>query len=193
MARSIIQNNKVQSVTTQNDQTITADQVIVALSPSQASDLLAPLIKLNKPIEYPICTVYLQYSADTRLPSPMLGLSGTIGQWIFDRSEQSIGLMAVVISAPGKHEALNNNLLVEKICQEIHQLLPTMPAVAEHSFVIREKRATFACFVDIEQSRPQCKTAIDGLYLAGDFIANAYPATLEGAIRNGESCAKQLL
>ncbi len=189
----IVQDNKVQGVMTQGGQTITADQLIVALSPSQTSDLLAPLIKLNKPTEYPICTVYLQYSSDTRLPSAMLGLSGTISQWIFDRSEQTAGLMAVVISGPGKHETLDKKQLVEKVCQEIHQLLPAMPATVEHSFVIREKRATFACTVNVEQSRPQCKTAVEGLYLAGDFVANAYPATLEGAVRNGESCAKQLL
>ena len=189
----LVQDNKVQGIMTHDGQTIAADQLIVALSPSQTSDLLTPLIKLNKPAEYPICTVYLQYPTDTRLPSPMLGLSGTISQWIFDRSEQSAGLMAVVISAPGDHEALNKNQLVEKVCQEIHQLLPTMPVMAEYSFVIREKRATFACTVDIEQARLQCKTSITGLYLAGDFVAYAYPATLEGTIRNGENCARQIL
>lgn len=189
----ITRQNKVQSITTQDGQTLSADHIIIALSPSQTADLLSPIIELDKPIEYPICTVYLQYSADTRLPSAMFGLSGTISQWIFDRSEQTAGLMAIVISAPGQHEKLSKQQLAAQVCQEIHQLLPYMPATAKDSFVIREKRATFACTVNIEQSRPQCATAIEGLYLAGDFVANAYPATLEGAIRNGENSAQQLL
>ncbi len=189
----IIQQNEVQAITTQDGQTLSADHIIVALSPSQSADLISPLIKVHKPAEYPICTVYLQYSADTRLSSAMFGLSGTISQWIFDRSEQTPGLMAVVISGPGPHEILKKEQLIAKVCQEIHQLLPQMPATVENSFVIREKRATFACTVNIEQSRPQCETSIEGLYLAGDFVTNAYPATLEGTIRNGVNCAKQLL
>jgi uncharacterized protein with NAD-binding domain and iron-sulfur cluster len=68
-----------------------------------------------------------------------------------------------------------------------------MPKQAEQGLVIREKRATFACTVGIEKQRPQHQTAIAGLWLAGDYVANSYPATLEGAIRNGESCAKVLL
>lgn len=185
----VVQQNKMQSVITQNGQTLSASDVIVALSPSQTSELLSSVVKLDKPQEYPICTVYLQYSADTRLPSAMFGLSGTISQWVFDRSEQTPGLMAVVISGPGQYEALSKEQLVAKVSQELHQLLPHFPQAAEQSFVIREKRATFACTVDIEQSRSQAKTDVEGLYLAGDFVANSYPATLEGAIRNGENAA----
>ena len=127
------------------------------------------------------------------LPSPMIGMTGTISQWVFDRSAQSPGLIAVVISAPGEHEKLTKAELVSLVSKELHNLLPYLPEQASDSLVIREKRATFACTVNIEQKRPLSETTISGLWLAGDFVANGYPATLEGAVRNGKHCAELLL
>jgi uncharacterized protein with NAD-binding domain and iron-sulfur cluster len=53
--------------------------------------------------------------------------------------------------------------------------------------VIAEKRATFACTPGLR--RPQCVTQIKNFYLAGDYTASDYPATLESAVRSGISCA----
>jgi len=75
----------------------------------------------------------------------------------------------------------------------VHQLLPDFPEKADEGFVIREKRATFECTVESHRDRPECVTAVPGLWLTGDYIASDYPATLEGAIRNGEHCAQLLL
>lgn len=188
-----IQENKVQGVTCQNGHKIFANNIIVATSPGHSADLLSPYLTIHKPTEYPISTVYLQYQSSIRLPSPMIGMTGTISQWAFDRSAQSSGLIAVVISAPGEHEQLTKAELVSLVSKELHTMLPSLPEQAKDSLVIREKRATFSCTVNIEQERPFCETSIGGLWLAGDFVANGYPATLEGAIRNGKHCAELLL
>jgi len=189
----IIEQDKVLGILCQDGTQLLADNIIVATNPSQSTELLAEYVTFDKPTEYPICTVYLQYHSDTRLDKPMLGMTGTLSQWIFDRSEQTPGLMAVVISAPGSHEAMTNEVLVKHVCQEVHSLFPKLPKIVNDSLVIREKRATFACSVGVEKTRPTSQTDIHGLYLAGDYIANSYPATLEGAIRNGENCAQYLL
>ena len=188
-----VKNNKLCAVETNDSVHLEAKAVIIATNTSQAFSLLSPDYSIDAPVEYPICTVYLQYAAEVRLKAPMLGMSGTISQWLFDRSEQTPGLIAVVISGPGKHEKLTKEALTTLVCREVHQLFPEMPEHSNHAFVIREKRATFASSVDIESKRPQHQTGIAGVWLAGDFVANNYPATLEGAIRNGENCAKQLL
>ncbi len=188
-----IQQGKVHGIRIHDGNTIVAEHVILATYPTHLSSLLAPHIDMPTPQTLPICTVYLQYPEATRLGQAMLGMSGTLSQWIFDRSQQHPGLMAIVISGPGEHESLDKQSLIDIVSQEVHQLFPHLPAQAQSSFVIREKRATFASTVGIQQQRPNHKTAIEGLWLAGDFVGNDYPATLEGAIISGQDCAKHII
>ncbi|MDT8370588.1 MAG: hydroxysqualene dehydroxylase HpnE [Gammaproteobacteria bacterium] len=186
-------NGQIKGISTNDGNTYLANHVIIATGPSQCADLLSPMLAMTQPDQLPICTVYLQYGQEVRLPAPMLGLSGTHSQWIFDRSLQHPGLMAVVISGPGQHENRSKQALIECVSAEIHQLIPSLPAQAQSACVIREKRATFASTIAYQQQRPTHKTSTRGLWLAGDFVANNYPATLEGAIRNGEKCAHAIL
>lgn len=122
----------------------------------------------------------------------MFGMTGTVSQWIFDRSNQHPGMMSVIISGPGTHMTLDNNSLAAKVSAEVFQFFPHMPSQVEDSLVIREKRATFACTTAIQNQRLQHKTTVEGLWLAGDYCDTGYPATLEGAIISGENCAKQI-
>ena len=55
--------------------------------------------------------------------------------------------------------------------------------------MIKEKRATFAATPGIEALRPGATGPIDGLYLAGDWTATGWPATMEGAVRSGYAAA----
>jgi uncharacterized protein with NAD-binding domain and iron-sulfur cluster len=122
-----------------------------------------------------------------------MGFSGTLTQWAFDRSEQQPGLIAIVISGPGSHESLTNQQLTDQILTELLSASIINNTTTIDQLVIREKRATFAAVKGCSESRPNSKTTISGLWLAGDFVKNAYPATLEGAIINGYSCAQQIL
>ncbi len=170
-------------------------QVICAVPPFRVADLLGQLTPLQPVLEQiaafqyqPIYTVYLQYAASTRLPFPMLGLSKALSQWVFDRGTLSgqAGLMAVIISAEGEHEALPHAALAETVTRELHEQLG-FPAQANWSQVIAEKRATFSCQPAI--ARPGNVTPIAGLFLVGDYTASDYPATLESAVRSGIQCA----
>jgi squalene-associated FAD-dependent desaturase len=170
-------------------------QVICAVPPFRVRNLLGHLPSLQPVLDQidalqyqPIYTVYLQYAASMRLPFPMLGLSNALSQWVFDRGALSgqAGLMAVVISAEGAHEALPHTELAEKAVRELHEQLG-FPAQANWTQVIAEKRATFTCLPSI--IRPNNVTPIPGLFLAGDYTACEYPATLEAAVRSGIQCA----
>ncbi|MDB2705623.1 hydroxysqualene dehydroxylase HpnE [Pseudomonadota bacterium] len=189
----LIDENKVTGIQLQDGSILNYNNIIVACSPAHSIDLVVDHIAINKPLNYPIFTAYLQYPADTRLSKPILGLTGTVSQWAFDRSEQTPGLMAIVISGPGKHETMTNDELSLLLSRELRQMCPDLVAAPLDSLIIREKRATFASTVNIEKQRPNAYTDISGLWLAGDYVANGYPATLEGAIRNGEQCAKLIL
>ena len=42
-------------------------------------------------------------------------------------------------------------------------------------------------------TRPENRTAVERLYLAGDYTAGGYPATLESAVRSGVRAAELVL
>ncbi len=179
---------------------ISCQNLVVAVPPQQLEKLLRPhplLDKITANIQHlhyqPIVTAYLQYPAKTRLTTAMQGLSGTIGQWVFDRGLlcKQEGLLAVVISGEGPHMQMDNDSLLKALHAEVIKLFRQPPELLD-ALVIREKRATFSSKVNIASHRVANSTAMKGLYLAGDYTATGYPATLEGAVLSGVTAAKLL-
>lgn len=183
-----------------NDQFHAAEHIVLATPPYATAPLLTPFPLLTElasglqRFQYePICSVYLKYPEAVQLPVAMLGMLGSVGQWAFDRRLcGQAGLIAVVISSSGIHMTWPNTQLVETISTELANLFPTWPQPIKTQ-VIREKRATFASLININQSRPTNLTKVKGLWLAGDFTQTGYPATLEGAVRSGVQCARQIV
>jgi len=169
---------------------------ILAVGPHQVDALLdrfaalAPMRQNIAAFVYePIYTCYLQYPPQVTMPQPMTGFDGGSVQWIFDRGRLNgiSGLLAAVISARGAHQASSQDVLADAIHRELGAFLPGLPAPL-WSRVIAEKRATFSCRPGLV--RPENRTAVDGLYLAGDYTASDYPATLEAAVRSGMLAAR---
>jgi squalene-associated FAD-dependent desaturase len=172
---------------------------IVAVGPhrleSVVGDLAAmePVLALLRRFEYrPIYSIYLQYPEHTTLPAPMIGLTGALGQWAFDRGRLcgQPGMIGVVISGDGPHEALDQDTLAAQVHSELADRWPGLPA-PRWGRVIAEKRATFACVPGLE--RPANLTGVPGLFLAGDYTQSGYPATLEAAVRSGVAAARLVL
>jgi uncharacterized protein with NAD-binding domain and iron-sulfur cluster len=115
-----------------------------------------------------------------------------LAQWLFDRGALcgQNGLIAAVISARGRHLDLPTAQLEARIHDEIAALVPDLPAAMKIQ-TITEKRATFACVPGLQ--RPASETGLPGLWLAGDYVAGDYPATLEGAVRSGVAAARRIL
>jgi len=169
--------------------------VIIAVSPARVEKLIETLPKLNHAIEQtltyqyqPIYTVYFQYPPGTRLPAVISGLSGSIGQWVFDRGQLcgQNNIISVIISAEGKHQQLTQDELALKVAKELNRAFPALAKPLWHK-VIAEKRATFSCEPNLP--RPTNRTLQPNVFLAGDYTYPDYPATIEGAIRSGIYCA----
>ncbi len=178
------------------EKTETYAQVICATPPHRTVDLLAglpalaPVAACISRLQYqPIYSVYLQLAARLPLPAPMIGLSGGMLQWVFDREALcgQAGLVGAVISAEGPHQGLPHETLVTRAVAELAEAFGPLPKL-QWSQVIAEKRATFACTPGLE--RPTQVTPLPGLYLAGDYTESDYPATLEAAVRSGLTCAR---
>lgn len=173
--------------------------LICAVPPHRLPPVVAGLPELASAVEQvsgfqyqPIYTIYLQYPGSVALPAPMLGLGGGLAQWLFDRGAicGQAGLIAAVISAEGPHQRMPHDELAQRIHAELGRHFGPLPAPLWQR-VIAEKRATFACAVDLQ--RPPQRTPLKNFYLAGDYTESDYPATLEAAVRSGTSCARHVI
>ncbi len=176
------------------------DAVIVATDPERATGLLSavPGAPVLPAFEHePITTCYLQYDANTRLAQPFLALLDDAdkchwGQFVFDRGQLlagQAGLLAVVISTSAQALASGQDAMAEAVARQLAETLRQPALLAPRwSKVISEKRATFVCTPAL--ARPAVETGLHNLFLAGDYVASDYPATLESAIRSGVTAAR---
>ena len=170
--------------------------VILAVGPHQIDPLLDrfPMLATTRQslaaFAYePIYTCYLQYPPEVAMPQAMTGFDGGAIQWVFDRGRLNgtAGLLAGVISAGGVHQNVSQDVVASAMHRELSAFLPGLPQPL-WSRVIAEKRATYSCRPGL--ARPGNQTAVDNLYLAGDYTACDYPATLESAVRSGVLAAR---
>jgi squalene-associated FAD-dependent desaturase len=167
--------------------------VVLAVAPYHLAALVPELAPRVGHLAWePIVTSYVRYPDTVRLPQPMLGVDAGLAQWLFDRGALcgQHGLIAAVISARGRHLDLPVAELEQRIHEEIARIVPGLPAPLAVQ-TITEKRATFACVPDLE--RPPTRTELPGLWLAGDYVASDYPATLEAAVRSGVAAARGII
>lgn len=181
--------------------TLPADHVVVATGPSAAHQLLSghealrPLAsQISRLNAMPITTLYLQYPKDVKMERDFSGLVGTTTQWVFDRGRLTgeNGLMSAIVSGPGEHMQWDAQALTDHMVSEIARAFPAWP-VPQETWLIREKRATFAATRGVQSLRPGHTTPVNGLWLAGDYTDTGYPSTLEGAVRSGTRTAKAIL
>lgn len=141
----------------------------------------------------PIATIYLGWHEPVILP-PAIMLdedreAGSPGQWLFDRGRQAeLRIGAIVISARDRVGDLDAQALGAATAAQVSRQLRLPPPAGIR--VLTEQRATWRCTAD----RP--RLAIDaladgapGVWLAGDYLEDDYPATLESAIRCGRRTA----
>lgn len=168
--------------------------VILAVAPQHLAGLAAAVPALESVIRdittyryQPIATGYVQYAPDFRLDNPLFALADCPAQFVFDRGQShgQAGLLAFVASAA---ENLPENWLdqAEARLQRI-----TQPGTPRWRKCIVEKQATYACVPN--QARPTHRTPHPRIFLAGDYTAGAFPATLESATSSGVQSATTLL
>ena len=175
------------------------DHVVIATAPYHVAALLesfpamAGLVEQIGQLKHePIVTAWLAFDGPLNFPEPMIGLNGGYGQWAFDRSvlDGLEGLVGVVISASGAHQEISKDALEIALREELQAALGPLPAL-KWAQIITEKRATFACTPGLR--RPGTVTPEAGLWLAGDYVASDYPATIESAVQSGVIAGRSIL
>jgi len=83
--------------------------------------------------------------------------------------------------------------IVDMAVKEAQEFFPAARAAKlMKSTVIKEVHATYSPRPGIDRHRPQPETAWPRVFLAGDWTATGWPATLEGAVRSGYLAAEAL-
>jgi zeta-carotene desaturase len=117
--------------------------------------------------------------------------------WVFNKSKiygsdtTTRQYLSLVISGAASLLAVDSSDLVKGALKDLSAAFPTVRnAELVHSLVVKEKRATFSPFPDVEAHRPSSKTQFENLFLAGDWTDTGYPATIEGAVLSGRKAAE---
>ncbi len=175
------------------------EHVIWATDPVRAGRALSGLGGLQTVCESidrlehaPIVTVYLRYDVPGALfAQGMTGDNRGPAQWFFDRGLLcgQPGWVGAVLSAASRWRGIPREDLAARVARQAQPLVADrLPS--EH-LVVTEKRATLQCVPNLR--RPDQRTPLPRLHLAGDYTASDYPATLESAVRSGRLCARAVL
>ena len=140
----------------------------------------------------PIVTVHLWFHGPVLLDEPFIGLLGRTTHWIFDK-RGIFGAAATHLTLVSSDAAAiverSNAQLVEVALEDLRRAVPMARGVPlRHALVIRERHATFSLAAG-EPERPNTRTVVRGLFLAGDWIETGLPGTIEGAVVSGYRAA----
>ncbi|WP_158746110.1 hydroxysqualene dehydroxylase HpnE [Acidisphaera sp. L21] len=160
------------------------DGIVLAVPAAVAQSLL-PGLTAPEAFE---SIVNLHYRHDMA-PGPVgfVGLLGTTAEWVFVKP----GVVSVTISAANRLIDRPASDLAATVWPELCAALgiaKPMPAWR----VVKEKRATFAATPAENRKRPGARIGLANLALAGDWTDTGLPATIEGAIRSGQTAAAAL-
>jgi len=186
-----------------DDEELLADAVVVATEPHTAEQLL-PEGALANPRGWserlgtsPIVNVHLVFDRQVMADEFVAGVDTPV-QWIFDRTRQS-GLgsgqyLALSLSAADDLVKRPVAELRELFVPEVRRMLPAAAAAQlVDFFVTREPDATFRAGRGTRRFRPGVRTQLPGLFVAGAYTDTGWPATMESAVRSGETAAGAVL
>lgn len=142
----------------------------------------------------PIVSAYLWFGTPVT-DLPFAGLVEGEWQWIFNREAVTVHPgtgHAVTLVRSAAHDWMDRDRdhLVRSALETVQAYFPRAArATLRHALVIKEKRATISPLPGMTRLRPGSRTPVPGLLLAGDWTATGLPATIEGAVRSGHTCA----
>jgi squalene-associated FAD-dependent desaturase len=179
--------------------------ILTELLPGEVKQKDAAFKNLENLKDAPITGVHLWFDREV-MKEPFLTLLDTTTQWIFNKtalygSPNGGGknvtngqYLQLVISASYDLLQKPRQEIIDLCLKEVRQALPAArDAALVKATVIKEAAATFSPEPGVDRWRPKQETSIRGLFLAGDWTATGWPATMEGAVRSGYLAAEAVL
>lgn len=180
------------------DEKFMANAIVLATSVDQMQRLL-PFLPESKQladslghfITSPYITTHLWFDREfTDLHHA--ALLDTKYQWMFHKSRirewpaEKGSYIELVIGGSRELLPAGREELVQLALDELALFFPESRNVTlVKSGVLKEARATFSVTPGLERYRPAQQSPWPGIFLAGDWTATGWPATMEGAARSG--------
>ena len=161
---------------------VAADEAVVLALPAWVAASLLP--GLTVPDEHrAIVNGHFASRAPAGAPA-MLGLLGGTAEWVFALPDR----LSVTVSAADALVDHDRETLARRFWADIQAALGFAAPLPAWQ-IVKEKRATFAATPAQNARRPAARTRWRNLFLAGDWTQTGLPATIEGALRSGETAA----
>lgn len=177
----------IPGIVLRSGQTMRFDRVVLAVPGHERNRLLG--IREAAVETRPITNVHLWFDEEIRLPQPLVGGIGTLGQWFFDIGQQM----------PEEHGRHRHFCIVisdapagppdsEALVRELSRMLGHRSLRPHHARIVHERRATVLV-------RPSTPPALPpGLLDAGEHPRpGQLPATIEAAVIRGMQTADTIL
>lgn len=185
---------------------VTFDYVVLAL-PFDGLERILPNSSASEPLRTalarfetsPITGIHLWFDRVISDLDHAVLLDRTI-QWMFHKSKLQKrdnnghgSYVELVVSASKTLVDKSRQEIVELALNELREFFPeARGATLLKSTVIKEVHATYSPRPGIETERPRPETVWPRVFLAGDWTATGWPATMEGAVRSGYLAAQSL-
>ncbi|MEZ6087847.1 MAG: hydroxysqualene dehydroxylase HpnE [Pirellulaceae bacterium] len=135
----------------------------------------------------PITGIHL-WSDRPLTDQPHLVFVDKVSQWLFRPAYASDSphrvYHQVVVSA--SRDLPSRERLIEIVWEELRMLLPhAKEANLVDAKVVTDPKSVFSVSVETERERPESKTRLENLWLAGDWTCTGWPATMESAVISG--------
>ena len=160
------------------------DAVVLAVPPWVAASVL-PGLTVPDSFES-ILNIHFRTTADPG-EAGFMGIVRGTAQWVFVKT----GHVSVTISAANRMVDQEAATIAGAVWPDVRAALELEGDMPPYR-VVKERRATFAATAQQERQRPGARTKLANLVLAGDWTATGLPATIEGAIRSGNTAAELL-
>jgi len=118
----------------------------------------------------------------------ILGVINGMPEWLFAFPHR----LSATISAADRWIETSREEIAQRIWSDVAKLIGAAGDMPPW-IIIKERRATFAALPEENAKRPPAPTKWPNLFLAGDWTATGLPATIEGAIRSGNTAANLVL
>ena len=193
---------EIDSIKLSRSRKILGDAYVMCVPPSDLEKQLSANVQNNPSLQHldshtysPIVNLHIWYDRIIE-DFEFVAFVGSPVQWVFNRTRIANlhgpgQYITVSLSGAWQYWSMSKSDLEKRFVDELRILFPeSRNARVLRFIVVKERQATFRIPPGLKAPRPAAQTEIPNLFLAGDWTDTGWPATMEGAVRSGNTVAE---